>query len=216
MFTTFGSKRARLLLAVAILCAAMPAGAKAPIITTFDVPGAGEAAGQGTLALSTNGRGTTMGYYLDASNMYHAFLRAKNGSTTTIDVPGAGTAVFQGTVAFGLNSAGAVAGYYIDASYLRHGYLRAADGTITTFDVPGSTQTRALNINPTGVILGSWRGASGVNHGFVRDVDGTITTFDAPGAGTGNGQGTLSASVSGLNQDGAAVLVQAMALMAGY
>jgi hypothetical protein len=40
-----------------------------------------------------------------------------------------------------------------------------------------------------------------VYHGFLRAPDGTFTPFDAPGAGTGVGQGTLTAGVDGLNPE---------------
>src|ERR1039458_10624569 len=68
---------------------------KATIIT-FDAPGAGKGAGQGTIAFGHDARGAIMGYYLDASNVYHGFLRTPDGRFTTIDVPGAGTGEYQG------------------------------------------------------------------------------------------------------------------------
>ena len=41
--------------------------------------------------------GTIAGDYLDASNVYHGYVRAPDGAITKIDVPGAGTGPFQGT-----------------------------------------------------------------------------------------------------------------------
>jgi hypothetical protein len=46
------------------------------------------------------------------------------------------------------------------------------------------------------VIAGDYSDAGNVFHGFVRAPNGAITTFDAPGAGTGSGQGTLSAGIN--------------------
>ena len=44
-------------------------------ITTIDVPGAGAGAGQGTFAVSINPAGAITGYYVDANNVGHGFLR---------------------------------------------------------------------------------------------------------------------------------------------
>jgi len=89
---------------------------------------------------------------------------------------------------------------------VNHGFLRAKEGSITTFDVPGAIGTVAWSINPAGAIAGFYLDASVVLHGFLRAPDGSITTFDAPDAGTGFGQGTVMATVDGLNPEGATSL----------
>jgi predicted membrane protein len=172
-------------------------------IVTFDAPGAGTGAGQGTFPLDVNPSGAITGYYVDASNLPHGFLRAKDGSITTIDPPGA-----IATFAYSINPSGAIAGFYQDASAALHGFLRAKDGSITTFDAPGAGTgagqgTQATNINPAGAIAGDYWDSNTVAHGFLRAKDGTFTTFDAPGAGTGTGQGTYIATVDCLNPQGA-------------
>jgi hypothetical protein len=43
-------------------------------ITTFDAPGAGTGPFQGTFPIGNNPAGAIMGYYQDASNLYHGFL----------------------------------------------------------------------------------------------------------------------------------------------
>ena len=100
-----------------------------------------------------------MGFYLDASNVYHGFVRATDGTITTFSASDAGTGPFQGTYAFSINRSGAITGLTIDGNNVFHGYLRATDGTITIFDVPGqgtgpNQGTNAENINSTGVIAG--------------------------------------------------------------
>jgi hypothetical protein len=50
------------------------------------------------------------GLYLDANNLYHGFVRTRDGTITAIDVPGAGTARFQGTLPSNINSEGAITG----------------------------------------------------------------------------------------------------------
>jgi hypothetical protein len=109
-----------------------------PTITTFDAPGAGTGPGQGTLPFAINPAGPITGYYIDAGDARHGFLRTRNGSITTFDAPGAGTGPGQGTTAFSINPEGAIAGRYSDASDVFHGFLRTPDGAITTFDVPGA------------------------------------------------------------------------------
>src|ERR1039457_6795916 len=129
-----------------------------PAIVTFDAPDAGTSAAQGTTALFNDPAGAIFGYYLDASNVDHGFLRARDGRFTTIDAPGAGTGASQGTlVAYGSSRVGAITGYYIDASGAYHGIVRDCDGRFTTFDVPaagtGASQgTITYGINPAGAI----------------------------------------------------------------
>jgi hypothetical protein len=64
------------------------------------------------------------GFYVDASNVVHGFLRALNGHITTFNVKGAGTSSGQGTFPGANNPAGAIPGFYIDGSNVYHGFLR--------------------------------------------------------------------------------------------
>ena len=96
-------------------------------ITTFDVPGAGTGAFQGTLVFGPSGAisaaGTILGNYIDASYAVHGFVRAPNGAITSFDAPGAGTGPGQGTFPASFNPAGAIVGSYVDASGVSHGFL---------------------------------------------------------------------------------------------
>ena len=58
---------------------------------TFDAPGAGTGHRRGTFGVSINPSGTIAGFYLDAKDTDHGFVRTRDGSFTTFDVPGAGT-----------------------------------------------------------------------------------------------------------------------------
>ena len=71
-----------------------------PAITTFDAPGAGTGPGQGTLPFAINPGGAVLGYYIDAGDARHGFLRTRDGAITTFDAPGAGTGPGEGTTAF--------------------------------------------------------------------------------------------------------------------
>jgi hypothetical protein len=88
-------------------------------ITTFNVPGAGTGAYQGTLPWPINSEGAITGYYVDASNAAHGFLRAPDGAITTFDPKGS---IY--TVPVSNNPAGAITGYYLDANDVYHGFLR--------------------------------------------------------------------------------------------
>jgi hypothetical protein len=47
---------------------------KQGITTTYDVPGAGTSAGQGTMVGISTPSGVTTGTYLDANNVVHGYL----------------------------------------------------------------------------------------------------------------------------------------------
>ena len=171
---------------------------KEPTIITFDPPGSVLTSSQ-----DINPAGAITGWFFDASNKVHGFLRAKDGTFVTFDSPNAGIGAFQGTVPYSINPAGAITGWVASNSGA-HSYVRAPDGTFTTFDVPGGLATQALNINPQGAIAGQFLDPLNyVFHVFLRAKDGTFTTFEAPGAGTGVGQGTQPATIDGLNPEGA-------------
>jgi hypothetical protein len=93
-------------------------------ITTFDVPGAGTGAGQGTVPEGLNFEGAITGSYIDSSSVSHGFLLGQHGTITTFDAPGAGTGAGQGTLPLLDNAEGAITGYDIDANGAFHGFLR--------------------------------------------------------------------------------------------
>jgi uncharacterized repeat protein (TIGR03803 family) len=174
-----------------------PSGA----ITPFDVPGAGTGAGQGTGGgfdtiltfllnpssdIAINTAGVITGYYVDASNAYHGFARAANGTMTEFSAPCAGTGASQGTVSRGVNTAGTTAGYCIDSSGVGHGFVRPpSGGTITDFDAPDAgtdvgAGTVPYGINTTGTITGTSIDASYLFHGYVLiPLTPTTTTLSS-------------------------------------
>lgn len=95
--------------------------------TTFDVPGAGTGAFQGTgcfsdCPVSLNNRGALTGVYVDANYVQHGYLRNPDGKITTIDPRGATV-----TLPYSINDSGAITGYYLDPNYVYHGFLRVPD-----------------------------------------------------------------------------------------
>lgn len=190
---------------------ALPADSTDAQIIKFDAPGAGTAAGQGTIAIGIVQGGWVIGNYIDSRDVSHGFLRSPNGKITKFDAPGAGTGAGQGTVeVWGMTPALEIIGAYLDSNNLFHCFLRSPDGTFTTIDAPGAGTgagqgTECESANSAGVIQGDYADANGTFHGFVRTRDGTFTTFDAPGVPTGPAQGIYPALFSGINPQGAAV-----------
>ncbi len=172
-----------------------------PTFTTFNAPGAGTGARQGTFAYQINNERFIVGQYTDAGTVNHGYVRAPDGDITTFEAPGAGTLANQGTTPNGIDTTGAVEGYYLDGNTAFHGFLRAADGTITTFDASGAGTgayqgTLGADINTAGTVAGYYYNAEAVSRGLVRAASGAVTRFDAPGAGTGTGQGTSAFSIN--------------------
>src|SRR5215469_15691421 len=170
-------------------------------ITTFDAPGAGTAADQGTIAFAVNLSGAIAGFTRDTNNARHGFLRAPDGTFTIFDDPNAGTCSTscgnigngQGTRAYAINPSGQIVGFFTDNSARCHGYVRAANGTFTQIDAPDAgtgpfpqgtfpSNITPMGINPAGVITGFYVDANSVQHGFVRAPTGVITEFDPTGS----------------------------------
>jgi hypothetical protein len=170
-------------------------------ITTFDAPGAGTAAGQGTFPSGINPSGAITGFTRDPNAARHGFLRARDGTFTILDDPAAGTCSTscgtigngQGTRAYAINPAGTITGFFTDNSAHCHGYARAANGTFTQIDAPDAgtgpfpqgtfpSQITPMGINPAAAITGFYVDASSVQHGFVRAPNGVITEFDPTGS----------------------------------
>jgi hypothetical protein len=174
-------------------------------ILTFDAPGAGTEAGQGTEPWSINAFGAITGEFWDAGGVIHGFRRAPDGQITTFDSPGAGTNSGQGTAGEAINSAGWVGGDRIDASNVLHPFLRDPGGVITEYTVPGASGEYPgygswvdgeCGINVMATITGAYLEPGGAFHGYVRTVGGEIALIDVPEAGTGSFQGTLTSCIN--------------------
>src|ERR1043166_1481025 len=170
------------LAATIIVTLAISASTFAQAITTFDAPGAGTGAFQGTYATNLAPTGTIIGFSRDATDVRHGFVRSKDGSFTIFDAPGSGTAAGQGTRAYAINPSGAIAGFFSDSVNVFHGYVRSNQGVITVFDAPGAGTgpgqgtfvVSPLIINPNGAIAGYYTDSAFVNHGFLRDQNGAF------------------------------------------
>jgi hypothetical protein len=165
-------------LALCTLGLSLPASGQKPAFITFDPPGSIVE----TIPTSMNPSGAITGWYFDG-NIFHGFLRSRQGAFTILDFPGA-----TGTSGASINPAGTITGYYWHASVppAFRGFVRSPDGVWTNFDPAGSADTEPASISPTGEISGTYYGTDrGVGHGFLRDRDGAITTFDVPDSNRG-------------------------------
>jgi hypothetical protein len=91
--------------------------------TTFNVPGAGTSAFQGTFAFSINLFGASTGVFVDSKNVLHGFSRSARGNFVAFDAPDAGKGANQGTRPSTNNVEGAVAGWFVDKSNVNHGFV---------------------------------------------------------------------------------------------
>ena len=83
-----GKAACALLFAVCAVGLGLPGSAQGSGFATFNAPGAGTAAGQGTWATAINASGESTGFYWDSNWGRHGFLRSKNGHMVTFDAPG--------------------------------------------------------------------------------------------------------------------------------
>ena len=177
--------------------------ARAPdgTFTEIDAPDAGTGPfPQGTFPseftpMGLNSGGAITGFYVDANNAQHGFVRASDGTITEFDPPGS---IFTNPNA--IDEAGEITGFYFDANFVGHAFVRALNGSFTTVDAPGADMTGDFNgtfgvgLTANGAVEGVFVDINGVLHGFVQSNRGTIITYDVPAAGTGPGQGTLPES----------------------
>ena len=173
----------------------------AATFTTIDVPGAGNASGQGTVAYAINSSGVIAGDFSDSAGNAYAFIRAPDGTFTAFGLYGGQT------LAYGINDKGAVSGTYLDPNTNNwRGYKRTPTGKFQTFD-PSNDNGNGIfdpGINNGSTVVGDYTGTDGDYHSFFRSNNGTLTEFDAPGA-TGtlawgiNKVGTISGSYDDLN-----------------
>src|ERR1044072_5861139 len=104
----FAKRKLQFVPAAIILIALAISTTAAHTITTFDAPGGGTGALQGTYATNINPSGTIIGFSRDADNVRHGFVRSQDGSFTIFDAPGAGTGAGQGTRAYSINPTGTI------------------------------------------------------------------------------------------------------------
>jgi hypothetical protein len=136
---------------------------------TIDVPG-----GAGAQPTAINDAGQIIGVYLDASDIYQAFIDI-GGVITAISPAGS----LSNTYAYAINGLGQVVGNYTNSSGNFEGFLYSG-GAYSTIVPPGSVSV-AYAINASGQLAGYYTDGSGNYHGFF-DSGGVYTTIDPPGS----------------------------------
>jgi hypothetical protein len=142
-------KRISILLLILLICLVMAAWPQAQPqwwqqkIITFDAPGAGTGAGQGTQPNAVNSAGVVTGWYLDDNNVWYGFLRTPDGKIITFSAPGAGTGTYQGSGGWGITPAGDITGDYVDVNCVEHGFIRKPHGEFIEFEARGRAQLPA-------------------------------------------------------------------------
>ncbi|MBZ5624415.1 MAG: right-handed parallel beta-helix repeat-containing protein [Acidobacteriia bacterium] len=140
-------------------------------LTSFeavDYPGSNN-----TVAFGINDAGDVVGYYKDAAQLAHGFLR-RGSQFTTVDFPGA-----RQTNIFSINARGDIGGVYYDNSAKQHGFVLSGS-KFQTIDFPGAEQTMVYAMNGKGDLTGMYFAAGNPKHFGWALVGGTFSTIDHP------------------------------------
>lgn len=153
-------------------------------ITTYDAPGAGRGAGQGTGINGVNEAGEIVGSYTDSGYHTHGFMYSHD-VYVPINVPDA-----PETFPNSINAAGTIAGDFTDAAGKLHGFEWNRQGFKAFFNAPGATNTSVSAINDAGVITGTGTNAAGLQFAWVR-ADGEFIDLSFISSA-----GTISAGIN--------------------
>lgn len=124
----------------------------------FTVPGAAQYT---TSPSGLNDKGQVAGYFADANNVYHGFLK-EYGTYTVIDVPGA-----TSTFLDGLNNRGIIQGQICDAAGAAEGFTATPGGAFMIVNYPGPKMTALVGINDRGDVCGGYWEIFGADQAFV-------------------------------------------------
>jgi hypothetical protein len=165
--------------------------ARAQTYTTINYPGATTT----TLNGGPNPQGTSVGTYVDTSNVAHGFALTKKNVFASFDPPGS-----TGTTPNYITPQGVIVGGYLDSAGASHGFILSG-GQYTTYNFSGAAGTVLTGRNPSGEMTGFScvvaSCASGTTHSFTVSKKGVATGFDPPGA--------VSSSASTVNPSGVVV-----------
>ena len=129
----------------------------------IEVPGA-----SATYANFMNASGFTVGSYVDAEGIYHAYVRPPNapdGAFFPFDLPNPAELEYL-FVHHMSDDLTAIAGAKRVGDVPRT-YIGTLEGGIHDFQVPGSVSTEGWNVNQDGSVVGHYDSADGRRHGFI-------------------------------------------------
>jgi uncharacterized membrane protein len=129
-------------------------------------------------AYSINQRGDIAGYYTDANNTPHGYLRHAEGYFELVTYPNS-----VNSEAYGVNDWGNVIGVYnVDANGNGRAFFKRG-GSYQPADVPGAQFTYPLSINDWNDIAGEYvTSANTAGFGYLRHENGAVRSYSAPGA----------------------------------
>jgi hypothetical protein len=168
------------------------------VVTTFDVPGAGNS----TTPFKIDDAGNISGYFIDTEAIVRGFLRLSNGRIRTIVEPN-DTGNF--TRSLGINNSLTICGDFFNvADNTFHGYFLSGR-TFTQFDAAPNVSTYLGDLNNAGNFVGSYGSLTQPNQAFI-DIGGVLTpiTIAASTGSYGQGLNNLNDMV-GLYFDSASV-----------
>ena len=108
--------------------------------------------------------GRLVGSYVDASGIYHAYIRSPQGDYISIELPDGPNLAYY--FVHGINDAGT----YVARAKVVDDIPRTYVGTFVGREelrFPGSVSTQGYNINQDGSIVGNYDTSDGRRHGFI-------------------------------------------------
>ena len=133
--------------------------------------------------------GRLVGSYVDASGIYHAYIRSPQGDYASIELPDGQNLEYY--FVHGINDAGT----YVARAKLMDDVPRTYIGTLSgreELQLPGSVNTQGWNINQDGSVVGHYDSTDGRRYGFVATPGDPVSpppsefyyvfeTIDVPG-----------------------------------
>lgn len=141
-------------------------------ITSFDAPGAGTGANQGTEFEGVSPGGYLCGLYITSNSAEYGFLLSPSGEFFQIDIQGS-SVVF----ASGVNDAGQVVGAY-SSSNAFYGFIWTSAGELITFQPVAGSNVAWAQINAAGDVAGLYSTSfAALDRGYYRNAAGKVSTF---------------------------------------
>jgi len=127
--------------------------------SSFSVPGAAQYT---TSPSCLNDKGQVAGYFVDATGVYHGFIK-EYGTYTVVDFPGAVDSYLDG-----INDGGVIQGQIFDTQFFAHGFTGTSGGVFTITDYPLPDMTAIVGIDDAGDLCGAyWPTFAGSFKAFV-------------------------------------------------
>ena len=128
--------------------------------TIIEYPGA-----SATYAVFVNPSGILVGSYVDAEDIFHAYVHPPDGRFISFDLPN--PAQLEYLFMHGINDAWTAVARAKRVDDVPRTYISTFESGLQEFKFPGSVSTEGYNINQDGSIVGHYESADGRTHGFI-------------------------------------------------